>query len=83
MLVAAPATTIPLLRFCRNLVVFLVEEVGKASPGFRGGHKFLLLKVPCAGTLPAVAPEVERRLTARQFRPRFLLLRREASSRLP
>jgi hypothetical protein len=28
MLVAAAVTTIPLLRFCRNLVVFLIKEVG-------------------------------------------------------
>jgi hypothetical protein len=31
MLVAAAAATIPLLRVCRNLVVFLLEEVGKAG----------------------------------------------------
>jgi hypothetical protein len=34
MLVAAAAATIPLPRVCRNLVVFLLEEVGKkAGPG--------------------------------------------------
>jgi hypothetical protein len=32
MLVAAAAATIPLLRVWRNLVVFLLEEVGKAGP---------------------------------------------------
>jgi hypothetical protein len=32
MLVAAAATTTPLLRVCRNLVVFLLEEVGKGRP---------------------------------------------------
>jgi hypothetical protein len=35
MLVAAAAATIPLLRVCRNLVVFLLGEVGKAGLGTR------------------------------------------------
>jgi hypothetical protein len=32
MLVAAAATTIPLLRFCRNLLVFLLESMVKPPP---------------------------------------------------
>lgn len=37
MLVAAAAATTPLLRVCRNLVVFLLEEVGKADLGTWSG----------------------------------------------
>jgi hypothetical protein len=35
--VAAAATTIPLLRFCRNLVDFLLDEVRKAGLGAESG----------------------------------------------